>query len=134
MDARTAIVPPLDPGFVPAALWNRAYRARCERESAARPLALALERTDGTVSRFETHILPHTGANLPLNRKYVERLVKFLLWARGGWRVIVGGDPVLAGMLSDIYSAVGERRFDVEFMGSKVYGRELLVEARALED
>ena len=89
MNVHPAIVPPLDPGFVPAVLWNRAYRARCGQEPGAHALAIAVERTDGTVSRFDTIVLPHTGGNIPLNRKYVERLVKFLLWARGGWRVIV---------------------------------------------
>ena len=39
-----AIVPPLDPDFVPAELWNRAYRARCKRDLGAHPLAIAPER------------------------------------------------------------------------------------------
>ena len=133
MNVRPAIVAPLDPGFVPAVLWNREFRAQCGREPGAHALAIAVERTDGTVSRFDTIVLPHTGANVPLNRKYVERLVKFLLWARGGWRVIVGGDAAIAEMLRGIYSADGERKFDFEFMGPRVYGRAMSVESRALE-
>ncbi len=124
-----AVVPPLDPDFVPAELWNRAYRERCEREPGARPLAIALERTDGTVSRFDTTVLPQAGRNTLLNRRYVERLVKFLLWARGGYRLIVGGDPAVAEVLRGIYSPEGERKFDHEFMGAKVYGREMKVES-----
>ena len=134
MNVRPAIVPPLDPGFVPAVLWNHEYRAQCGREPGAHAIAIAVERTDGTVSRFDTIVLPHTGANIPLNRKYIERLVKFLLWARGGWRVVVGGDAAIAEMLRGIYSADGERKFDFEFMGPRVYGRELSVESCALED
>ena len=129
MNVQPAVIPPLDPGFVPAVLWNRAYRARCGTEPGAHAIAIALERTDGTVSRFDTLVLPHTGANIPLNHKYVERLVKFLLWARGGSRVIVGGDDAIAGMLRGIYSASGERKFDFEFMGSRVYGRAMVVES-----
>jgi len=127
-----AVVPPLDPDFVPAELWNRAYRARCEGDRGAHPLAIALERTDGTVSRFDTCVLPHVGENIPLNRKYVERLVKFLLWARGGYRVMIGGDAAIAQWLREIYASGGERQFDHEFMGVKVYGREMVVEAREL--
>jgi hypothetical protein len=39
-------------------------------EPGARPFAIALERTDGTISRYDTRVLPHTGANIPLNVKY----------------------------------------------------------------
>ena len=61
--------------------------------------------------------------------------MKFLLWARGGYRVTIGGDKAIIGQLiGDIYSAAaGERKFDYEFMGAKVYGRELIVEALDLE-
>ncbi len=134
MNIRPALTPPLDPGFVPAELWNRAYRKRCESEADARPLAIALERTDGTISRFDTRVLPHLGANVALNRKYVERLVKFLLWARGGYRVIIGGDAAIAEMVRGIYSATGERKFDCEFLGPKLYGREMVLESHELAD
>ena len=60
-----ALIPPLDAGFVPAVLWHREFRRRCA--TASEPIALALERPDGTVSRLDTRILPHTGANSALN-------------------------------------------------------------------
>ena len=134
MTARPLLIPPLDPGFMPAALWNRAYRARCAADPGAHPLAIALERTDGTISRYDIVVLPHTGDALALNRRYVERLVKFLLWTRGGWRMVVGGDAAIAEMLRGIYSPTGARKFDAEFMGGKVYGREFAVESRDLTD
>ena len=134
MNVPPSLLPPLDPGFVPAVLWNRAYRAKCGADPGAHPLAIALERTDGTVSRFDTIVLPHDGAHIRLNQKYVERLVKFLLWARGGYRVIIGGDDEIAAMLRGIYSATGERKFDCEFMGSRVYGRTMIVDSCALAD
>jgi predicted NBD/HSP70 family sugar kinase len=129
-----SLLPPLDPGFVPAELWNREYRARCESHAGAHPLAIALERSDGTISRFDTRVLPQTTKYLAANRRYVERLVKFLLWARGGYRILIGGDAAIAGMIRQIYSASGERKFDHEFMGTKVYGRELVVDSLDLED
>ncbi len=134
MRVRPTLLPPLDPGFVPAELWNRAYRERCASDPGAQPLAIALERTDGTVSRFDTRVLPHVGGNAALNRKYVERLVKFLLWARGGWRVTIGGDPAIAETVRSIYSEDGERKFDCAFMGAKIYDRKMLVESRGLVD
>jgi predicted NBD/HSP70 family sugar kinase len=116
-----AIIPPLDPAFVPAALWNRAYRRSCA--SGAEPLAIALERPDGTVSRLDTSILPHSGANCALNDRYVERIVKTLLWSRGGYRIFIGGNLAVAERIRSVYSPTGARKFDCEFMGEKVYRR-----------
>ena len=114
-----AITPPLDSGIVHAALWNREFRRRCA--AASEPVAIALARPDGTVSRFDFATLPHTAANAALNLRYVERLVKFLLWSRGASRVIIGGNPALAAELRAIYSKAGARNFDVEFF-AKIYG------------
>jgi predicted NBD/HSP70 family sugar kinase len=134
MKVQPACLPILDPDFVPAVLWNRAYQRLCDADPGAHPFGIALERTDGTVSRFETRVLPHTGENVPLSIRYVERLVKALLWCRGGYRVILAGDDAIAEAIARIYSTDGARKFDVEFMGHKVYGRPMTVEARRLED
>ncbi|MEQ1851182.1 MAG: ROK family protein [Chthoniobacteraceae bacterium] len=123
------LVPPLDSAWVPAALWNRAYRRRCDAGS--EPLALALERPDGTVSRLDTRILPDDAGHTALNERYVERLVKMLLWSRGGRRLHIGGSPRMAEMLRAVYSPSAARKFDWEFMGSKLYGRALEIVACA---
>ena len=126
------ITPALDPNFVPAVLWNRAYRDLAEKSEGAHPLSIALERPDGTVSVIETRVLAHVADNIPLNKKYVERLIKFLLWQRGGYKIIIGGDDAIAEMIREIYSANGERAFDYGFIGEKIYGSPLSVEARPL--
>lgn len=134
LDVFPKIKPPLDPDFVPAVLWNQAYAVRCGADGKARPLSLALERPDGTVSVFNTTVLSDAAENRPLTLRYVERLVKFLLWQRGGARLLVGGAPEVAEALGRIYSAEGARAFDADFMGPKVYGRPLVIEARGLSE
>jgi predicted NBD/HSP70 family sugar kinase len=114
--------PALDPEFVPASLCNRAYRAAAQGRAR---LALALERSDGSVSVFRTPVLPHEGASAALNNRYAERLLKFLLWQKGGYRVTVGGDARLAEYLRSVYAPAGERAFDYRFMGEQVYGRPM---------
>ena len=52
---------------------------------------LGLERANGELSRFETQVFPSDHPRAAANLMYVERLVKFLLWQRGGWHVYVGG-------------------------------------------
>jgi predicted NBD/HSP70 family sugar kinase len=118
--------PVLDPDFIPASLWNRAYSAAVAR-AGGEPLALALERSNGSVSVFRTTILSHQGPNVAINQRYTERLLKFLLWQKGGWRVTVAGNPALAGYLGSVYGPGGARAFDYEFMGERVYGRAMEV-------
>ncbi len=122
--------PVLDPQFLPASLWNRAYRAAVHQLGGGQALGIALERssgdTHGSLSVHHTTILPHEGANVAINQRYVERVVKFLLWQKGGWRVTVAGDERIADYLRGVYAPNGERAFDHEFMGA-VYGREMQV-------
>ena len=78
------IIPELDPGFVPAALWNREYRKLAATDGNAVKIAITCERSNGAVSRFDSMMLADTEENLELNFRYVERIVKFMLWAYGG--------------------------------------------------
>jgi predicted NBD/HSP70 family sugar kinase len=119
--------PVLDPEFIPASLWNRSFRAAVHRQCGGDPLALALERGDGSISVFRTAILPHKGENVGVNERYVERLLKFLLWQKGGWRVTVAGDRNIADYLRGVYANGGTRAFDAQFMGDRVYGREMTI-------
>jgi predicted NBD/HSP70 family sugar kinase len=121
--------PPLDPDFVPASLWNREFRRRVEESGRAEELVLTLDRPDGSRSRFATRTLPHEGEAVALNQIYVERIVKFLLWQRGGFRLTVAGNPALAAYLRGVYASSGTRAFDHEFMGQTVYGHDFQVDS-----
>ncbi|MES2570488.1 MAG: hypothetical protein V4710_10605 [Verrucomicrobiota bacterium] len=92
-------VPELDPDFQPAVLWNRAYLASV---GDGVPLMLALEGEQGRVSRYETMVRSVTDDE---TLRYVERLVKFLLWSRGGWRLVVAGPEEIA-VLKRLHSRV----------------------------
>ncbi len=127
-------VPPLDDAFRPAVLANHAFLERLEASGAAVPLVLGLERADGSVSRYETRVYaeghPMAGANLP----YAERLLKFLLWQKGGWRVYVGGPASIGEYIRRTYAPDGVRAFDYHFMGEEVYERTFTVVPCAAEE
>lgn len=125
--------PPLDPGFLSAALWHRAFAAQVDSRPDSRPFALALERPDGTVSVHHSNLLPDGPEWAALNQRYAERLLKFLLWQRGGARILVGGASEIAVALRDQYCPAGARAFDANFMGDKAYGTPFAVEARTLD-
>ena len=116
---RPAIVPVLDPDFRPAVLANRAFRLAAARKPVA--VSIALERTDGGVSRFDTVIADESLPESAGNFMAVERLVKFLLWSRGGWKVCFSGPAKLGCQLQEHYRDTATGRFDAELMGKKIY-------------
>lgn len=114
-------VPPLDPRFRPAVLANRAFQKEVEQSGVGVPLVLGLERVGGTLSRFETKVFPDGHPRAEANLMYAERMVKFLLWQRGGWKVYVGGPKAIGDYIRQCYSAGGACDFDYHFMGEQVY-------------
>src|SRR5215469_9727420 len=95
---------PLDTGFQPAVMFNRQYVAAAKQSGRAVPLVIGLERENKLVSRYETHVLADPDEP---TLKYVERLVKFLLWARGGWKLFVGGPKPIGDFIRKTYSSTG---------------------------
>jgi predicted NBD/HSP70 family sugar kinase len=52
--------------------------------------------------------------------------VKFLLWAFGGWKIIVGGPKAIGEFIKRTYSTRGARKFDCDLMG-RAYGKKFQV-------
>jgi predicted NBD/HSP70 family sugar kinase len=127
-----AIVPPLDEGFRPASLAHR--RMREQLRLAGVPLVIGLERSAGEFSRFETAVFPEDHPAARANAHYVERLVKFLLWQRGGYRLYLGGPRSIGESIRARYAPDGPQRFDYHFMGEQVYERAFEVIPCRVED
>ena len=123
MNVKLNFVPPLDPGFQPAVLVNRNYVAAAKKTGQAVPLVIGLEREGGLVSRYETFVFPDAD---PATLQYVERTVKFLLWARGGWKIFIGGPKAIGEFIRKTYSPTGVRKFDCWLMGT-AYGKKFQV-------
>jgi len=117
MEVRPLIAPELEPDFVPAALWNRAFRARCATERGARDVAVGIGRPDGTVFRNETRLLADRPENAALNARYLDRLVKFLLYQKGGSRVWLAGAGAAGETVARAYAPDGARAFDWDLVG-----------------
>jgi predicted NBD/HSP70 family sugar kinase len=113
------ILPPLDGGFRPAALANRNFQAQVKPVEV--PLVIGLERSAGEFSRFETTVYPENHPGAGANFQYVERLVKFLLWQRGGFKVYIGGPRSIGEYIRKCYAPDGSQKFDYHFMGEQVY-------------
>ena len=106
--------PLLDPEFIPIGLFNRAFL-----KTARKPVAFAVERDGGQIA--VTHTFIHGTPDMAqADAYYAERLVKQILWMKGGFRIYVSGDEGIYRVLKDAYTAQGSRGFDVGFM-SDVY-------------
>jgi predicted NBD/HSP70 family sugar kinase len=121
--AQPRVPAPLESNFRPAALANRAYRKAAAESGQAVPLVIGLQRGDGTTSRYETEVFGDGHPMAELNLPYAERLVKFLLWQKGGWQVTIGGPRSVGEHIRKIYSRDGARAFDVDFMAETTYQR-----------
>ena len=119
------VVPPLDEDFRPAILANQNFQR--EVESVGVRAVIGVERSGGEVSRFEIKVYPEGHPNFESNFQYIERIVKFLLWQRGGHTLYVGGSPKIAEYLKQAYSVNGAQKFDFDFMGTQVYEKEFSV-------
>ncbi len=124
---RPRFVPPLDRDFRPAVLANRAFKRQVQVSGAGVSLVLGLERDGRHLSRFETQVFPEGHPKAGSNLAYAERLLKFLLWQRGGWKVYVGGPRSIGEHIQREYSPTGARGFDYHFMGQDVYEQTLAV-------
>ena len=113
-------LPPLDPDYTPLYLFNRAFL-----REAHKPLGIAVERSGGQIAVYETKI-HGTPEFAQADRYYVDRLVKTLLWMKGGFKVYIRGNEEIFQALKSAYAPGGARAFDAEFM-SGVYERPFQV-------
>jgi len=114
------VVLPLDDNFCPAVLWNHAFLDAVRSSGEGLPLTVSLERNDGGVSIFKTRIFPPEHKMASTNLLYTERLVKTLLWLRGGHKLTIAGSDKIGEFIKEVYSLKGKRAFDADFM-SNIY-------------
>lgn len=123
--------PALDPYFRPAVAAARAFQSEVLSSGHGTPLAIAIQADNGAVSVYRTNVFSEKDKRFASNFSYVERIVKFLLWQRGGFRIVIGGPPAIGKHIQVVYSPLGARAFDVELM-STVYDQPFVVETTTL--
>ncbi len=98
-------IPALDSNFVPLAAFWKAYR-----EKASRPLAIVVEA--GADQRAVLHMRVHGTPDMAAADAYmVDRLVKTLLWQKGGHQVTICGSQPLFEQIASAYRPGGSRAF-----------------------
>ena len=83
---------------------------------------------------LETQVFSRHHPWAEYNNEYSERMLKFLLWQRGGWKVYVGGPVEIAEYLQKSYTPGSEHSFDHHFMGEEVYQKPFTIQYCQPED
>lgn len=122
----------IDPQLLPASVWIAAFEKLIDETGNGRNVTIDLLRGEGIGYRTTLRLLPDAPEHRALNAFRLERLVKTLLWMVGGYDIRIDGAAELVPLLAETYSAKGERAFDNEIIGQKVYGRDLVFTAAAL--
>lgn len=104
--------PVLDPEFIPLLKYNQAFL-----KGATKPVSIAVERADGQMATCHTKIYG-TPEMAQADHYYINRLVKTILWMKGGFKIYVAGDEDIYRYLSKAYSADGEQAFDWNYMAN----------------
>ncbi|MCK5757475.1 MAG: ROK family protein [Clostridiales bacterium] len=112
-------VPEYDKTFFPISIGNREYRLAL-KQAEKTPVNIALDRGNDLISVFKTEVFRdgHIDANLV----YIERLLKTLLWLKGGYKVLFSGPLYIGEYLQKVYCKDGEREFDSNYM-ERIFGK-----------
>jgi predicted NBD/HSP70 family sugar kinase len=119
------VVPVLDPEFRPAVLTCRAFRKQVLNTGRPVSVRFALEQTDGSVFHFSTEIFSESQAGARSNFVFLERLIKTLLWSRGGFRIYFDGPPALARQLEQRWLETTAGKFDSNMVGERMFDHAL---------
>ena len=106
----------LDPQFRPMALETRSFNADVAK-AASQKIAISIVRNEGYTESIQLDVFAD-GVDDARNCAYIERIVKTLLWAYGGYRIYISGSRAIFNHISAAYTETGLRAFDKDFMES----------------
>ena len=104
----------LDPQFAPMSLKVREMRELTKDNG--QEIVIGVERNKGAVTTYRTRIFPDGTGHDEENYRFVERIVKSMLWVAGGFKIIIAGSETVAQRIKEAYVDGGYRDFDLHFM------------------
>ena len=121
------VTPPLDPGFRPSVLAIRDLARAAAQSDGGATAAVAVERPGGSVFVRDIAVFEDAHPDAATGHVFCERVVKSMLWSRGGCRVWVDGPAGLVESLRRHYLEDPAGCFDARILGEEVYGAPLEV-------
>lgn len=121
----------LDPKFEPLSVVVREMREATKENG--QDVVVAIERNKGQISTYKTRIYPDGTGHDEENFRFIERIVKSLLWVAGGYKVFIAGSDVVGNKIKEAYTPDGIRAFDEDYM-SEVFENPFEVVICSLEE
>ncbi len=115
------IIAKLEPEFMPMAKVIEDYKAAVAKAESQK-LIISVERTKGLMAEYPLDIYKEGTGHDEENYAIAERIIKMLLWAKGGFKVYIAGSKYVYDRIADDYRVGGAREFDFNFM-ARVYER-----------
>ena len=116
----------LDPAFQPMSVLLRDYSAAVQAAKSQK-LVVSIVRNQGYTSSYAMDVFADDTGHDEENIRVIERVVKTLLWIKGGYKIVISGSKVIYDAIAEAYKVGGARDFDNDFM-SGVYERPFEVE------
>ncbi|MFI3253154.1 MAG: ROK family protein [Eubacteriales bacterium] len=107
-----ANTPSLDPDFIPMGKFNTAFL-----QGATVPFSIALEGLSGQMAVYHSHLYG-TKEKVELDRYYLRRLMKTMLWLYGGYQFYLSGCPDMVPLMAEDFSKGGIQEFDWDYMAN----------------
>ncbi len=114
----------LDPNFQPISLFFKNYIKETLNQKTHQKISIIIGRNDGFNARYDT-VISILDEKRDETKRYLERLVKSLLWIYGGWKIIIVGSKEAYQYIQKIYQS--DRIFDANFM-ERIYEEKFVVE------
>ena len=109
----------LEPEFMPMVKVINDYKAAVAKAE-NQPVVISVERNNSLMAVYKLDVYKEGTGHDEENYGIVERIIKTLLWAKGGFKVYVAGSKYIYDRIADDYRIGGAREFDFNFM-ARVY-------------
>lgn len=90
------------------------------KNAPSQEVCVCIERNGGLTAVYRTDVYKENTGHDEENYAIIERIIKTLLWAKGGYKVYVAGSKYIYERIKDDYRIGGAREFDFNFM-ARVY-------------
>ncbi len=116
----------LDPGFMPMVKVINDFKAAVANAESQK-VTVCIERNNSLMATYSLDVYKDGTGHDEENYKIIERIIKTILWAKGGFKIFVAGSKYIYDRIADDYRIGGAREFDFNFM-ARVFERPFEVE------
>lgn len=107
---------PIDQAYYPIILALRAFDQEVIKTHNYEKVVIGIRRSDDELSTYHMNVFHEDHEDYETNMFFIERIIKTLLWLKGGYHILFQGPQKLGEHIKHVFSHKGLRDFDVRFM------------------